>query len=30
MMQMQMHAATVPAIKDGVVKLQAAMAGETA
>ena len=27
MMQMQQHAATVPAVKDGVAKLQAAMAG---
>ena len=27
MMQMQQHAATVPAVKEGVAKLQAAMAG---
>ena len=26
-MQMQQHAATVPAVKEGVAKLQAAMAG---
>ncbi len=28
MMQMQQHAAAVPAVKDGVAKLQAAMAGK--